>query len=258
MTGFVRLDGKVALITGIGGGIGRTAALMFAEAGAHVVGCDLDSQACSETILLAKERGLELHAMSGIDLGDADQASAWVDEAADIHGHIDILYNNASTQRFGSITELTPAEWDFTMRNELSLVFYVTRAAWPHLVARGGGVVLNVGSIAGLRGVEFTPQNAHGAAKGGVLSLNRNLAVEGGPHRIRVNAISPGLIETDNTRQFIADPSEDTRAMLARIPLGRHGQPEDIVDAALFLCSDHASWITGTNLVIDGGGSVLG
>lgn len=258
MSEFVCLEEKVALITGIGGGIGRTAALMFAAAGARVIGCDLDAGACTDTVLLAKERGLDLQAMSGVDLGDPEQAAAWVNEAAAVHDGVDILYNNASTQRFGAITELTPAEWDFTMRNELNLVFYATRAAWPHLVKRGGGAVLNVGSIAALRGVEFTPQNAHGAAKGGVISLTRNLAIEGGPHGIRVNAISPGLIETDNTRQFIADPNPATRAMLARIPLGRHGQPEDIVDAALFLCSDHAAWITGENLVIDGGGSVLG
>ncbi|MGV9711273.1 SDR family NAD(P)-dependent oxidoreductase [Gordonia sp. NPDC003424] len=254
----IRLDGKVALITGIGGGIGRSAALGFAAAGAEVIGCDLNAAAAEETVLLAKEAGLSVRAMSGVDLGDPDQAADWVDEAAGVDGGFDLLYNNASTQRFGPITELSVADWDFTMRNELDLVFYTTKAAWSHLVARGGGVVLNVGSIAALRGVEFTPQNAHGTAKGGVISLSRNLAVEGGRHGIRVNVISPGLIETDNTRQFIADPSEDTKAMLGRIPLQRHGQPDDIVDAAVFLCSDHATWITGTNLVIDGGGSILG
>jgi NAD(P)-dependent dehydrogenase (short-subunit alcohol dehydrogenase family) len=254
----VRLDGKIALITGIGRGIGRTAALLFAEAGAQVVGCDLDPEGCAQTAQLAKAAGTPIHAMAGVDLGDAAQAAAWVTEAAAVHGGIDVLYNNASTQRFGPITELTADDWDFTMRNELNLVFYVTKAAWPHLVQRGGGSVLNIGSIAGIRGVEFTPQNAHATAKGGVISLTRQLVVEGGPHGIRANVISPGIVETDNTRQFLREPAPDTEAMLRRIPLGRPGRPEDIVHAALFLSSDLAGWVTGAHLVIDGGASVLG
>lgn len=258
MTASVRLDGKITLITGIGGGMGRTAALLFAWAGAQVVGCDLDPVRCAETARLAKEAGTPIHAMGGVDLGDAAQAAAWVDEAAAVHGGIDVLYNNASTQRFGPITELTTEDWDFTMRNELNLVFYATKAAWPHLVRRGGGSILNVGSIAGIRGVEFTPQNAHGTAKGGVISLTRQLVVEGGPYGIRANVISPGLIETDNTRRFLRDPEPDTEAMLSRIPLGRHGRPEDVVRAAIFLSSNDASWITGAHLIIDGGASVLG
>ena len=258
MTSPVRLDGKVALITGIGGGMGRTAALMFCAAGARVVGCDLNAEGCEETVRQAKEAGGTITAMTGVDLGAAAGAGAWVDEATAVHGGVDILYNNASTQRFGSIEELSTDDWDFTIRNELNLVFYACKAAWPHLVRRGGGSILNGGSVAGIRGVEFMPQNAHGTAKGGVIALTNQLVVEGGRHNIRANVISPGLIETPNTRRLIDDPFPAFRKMYARIPLGRHGQPEDIVNAALFLVSDQATWITGAHLVVDGGGSVLG
>lgn len=258
MTSSIRLDHKVALITGIGTGIGRAAALMFCAAGARVVGCDMNAAGCEETARLATEAGGTLTAMSPVDLGDADAAKAWVDEAASVYGGFDVLYNNASTQRFGPISELSVADWDFTMRNELNLVFYTVKAAWPHLIARGGGSIINVGSIAGLRGVEFMPQNAHGTAKAGVISLTRQLVVEGGPHRIRANTISPGLVETANTRPLIENPFPSFKEMYARIPLGRHGQVEDVVRGALFLASDESGWVNGVNLVIDGGASVLG
>jgi meso-butanediol dehydrogenase / (S,S)-butanediol dehydrogenase / diacetyl reductase len=258
MSSCVRLDGKVALVTGIGGGMGRTAALMFCSAGARVVGCDLNAPGCEETVRLAKEAGADLTAMSGVDLGDPAAARAWVDEAADVLGGIDILYNNASTQRFAPIEELSSDDWDFTIRNELNLVFYTCKAAWPHLIRRGGGSILNIGSIAGIRGVEFMAQNAHGAAKGGVIALTRQLVAEGGRYNIRANVISPGLIETPNTRRLIDNPFPAFREMYERMPLGRHGRPEDIVNAALFLVSDQASWINGAHLVIDGGSSVLG
>lgn len=257
MTG--RLENTIALITGVGGGIGATAAGMFAAEGARVVGCDLDEISARRTEQNVRSAGGQITVMGGVDLGDADQARAWVDQAVATYGGIDVLYNNASTQRFGALDELTVEDWDFTMRNELNLVYYTVRAAWPHLKAHGGGSIINVGSIAALRGVEFMPQNAHSAAKGGVIALTLQLVVEGGPFGIRANAISPGLIETPNTAPMFADPSEKlSRVVLDRIPLGRHGQPEDIVNAAIYLASDKSAWVSGANIVIDGGGSVLG
>jgi meso-butanediol dehydrogenase/(S,S)-butanediol dehydrogenase/diacetyl reductase len=120
----------------------------------------------------------------------------------------------------------------------LDLVYYTARAARPHLTARGGGAILNVGSIAAIRGVEFMAQNAHSTAKGGVIALTLQLVVEGGPHGIRANVISPGLIETPNTGPMLADPPERLKnVVLDRIPLGRPGRPADIVNAAVFLCS---------------------
>ena len=254
-----RLAGKIALITGVAGGMGVTAARMFAAEGARVVGCDLDKDGAARTQELVRAEGGEITVMGGVDLGDAAAAREWVDTAVATYDGIDVLYNNASTQRFGAIDELTVEEWDFTMRNELSLVYYTVRAAWPHLKAYGGGSIVNVGSIAALRGVEFMPQNAHASAKAGVIALTQQLVVEGGPHGIRANVISPGMTETPNTAPLLADPSERfRRVVLDRIPLGRHGRPEDVVNTAIFLASDESSWISGTNIVVDGGGSVLG
>jgi NAD(P)-dependent dehydrogenase (short-subunit alcohol dehydrogenase family) len=253
------LEGKIALITGVGVGIGAAAARMFCAEGARVVGCDLSEEGARATEKAVRDVGGEISVMGGVDLGDAAQARSWVDAAVAIYGGIDVLYNNASGQRFAGIEEMSISDWDFTMRNELNLVFYTVKAAWPHLKQHGGGSIINVGSIAALRGVEFMPQNAHATAKGGVIALTLQLVVEGGPHGIRANVISPGLTETPNTAPLLADPPERVRrVVLDRIPLGRHGQPEDVVNAAIFLASDESAWISGTNIVIDGGGSVLG
>ena len=257
MTG--RLAGKIALITGVGGGMGVAAASMFAAEGARVVGCDLAAEGAAATQSAVRAQGGEITCMGGVDLGDADAARAWVDDAVATYDGVDVLYNNASAQRFGAVDELSVEDWDFTMRNELSLVYYTVRAAWPHLKAHGGGAIINVGSIAALRGVEFMPQNAHSTAKGGVLALTLQLVVEGGPHGIRANAISPGLVETPNTAPMLADPSERMRSVvLDRIPLGRHGQAADVVNAAIFLASDESAWVSGANIVVDGGSSILG
>ncbi len=252
-----RLAGKVALITGIGGGMGRTAALTFAREGARVVGCDLFEPGAAETVAMVRDAGGEIENFAPVNLADPAEAAAWVEAAIAVHGGADILYNNASTPRFGAIEELTIDDWNFVMDNELNLVFYTTKAIWPHFQQRGG-VVLNVGSIAGLRGVEFMNQNAHGTAKAGVLSLTRQLAVEGGRYGIRAVAVSPGFIVTPATEWLVESGPQPFKDNIARIPLGRVGRPEDVVNAALFLASDEASWITGANLVVDGGGSTLG
>jgi meso-butanediol dehydrogenase/(S,S)-butanediol dehydrogenase/diacetyl reductase len=255
MTG--RLEGKIALITGIGGGMGRAAALRFAAEGARVVGCDLVAEGADETVHLVREAGGLIESFAPVDLADAVATAAWVEAAAAVHGGIDILYNNASTPRFGSVEDLPVEDWDFVMANELSIVFYACQAAWPELKKKGG-VILNVASIAGTRGVEFMPQNAHGAAKAGVINLTQQLAVEGAPHGIRVVSVSPGFTVTPSTEWLVDSGPEPFQQMLKRIPLGRPGRPDDIVNAALFLVSDEADWITGVNLVVDGGGTVLG
>ncbi len=253
-----RLAGKTALITGIGGGMGRAAALRFAAEGANIVGCDLFPEGAEETVRLVREAGGKIENVAPVQLTDPADAAAWVDRAVEVFGGADILYNNASTPKFGPIHELSTDDWDFVINNELNLVYYTTKAIWPHFMQRKGGVVLNVGSIAGTRGVEFMPQNAHGTAKAGVINLTQQLAVEGGPHGIRVVCVSPGFTVTPSTAWLVDSGPEPFRKNIARIPLGRVGQPDDIVNAALFLVSDEASWITGINLVVDGGGSVLG
>ena len=252
-----RLSGKVAFITGIGGGMGRAAAVRFAAEGARVVGCDLFEDGAAETVRLVREAGGEIESFSPVDLADAEASAHWIDQALAVFGGADILYNNASSPRFGAIDELSVEDWRYTIDNELNLVFYTTRAIWPHF-KQHGGVVLNVGSIAGTRGVEFMAQNAHGTAKGGVISLTQQLAAEGGRYGIRAVSVSPGFTVTPSTAWLVESGPQEFLDNIARIPLGRVGQPDDIVNAALFLASDEASWITGVNLVVDGGQTVLG
>ena len=253
-----RLDGKRALITGTGGGIGRAAALLCAKEGAHVVGCDLRPETSAETVALVRAGGGRMDAVAPVDLATEQGAQRWVATAAELAGGIDILVNNASAIRFGPIDELSFADWSFTIRNELDIVFLVTRAAWPHLVAGGGGSIVNVASITASRGAFFMPQNAHGAAKGGVLALTYQLVTEGGPHGIRVNAVSPAMTQTPQTTPLLTDPAGPGKSIAARVPLGRWGQPEDVAHAILFLCSDESSHVSGANIPVDGGAAVVG
>jgi len=253
-----RLDSKRALVSGTGGGIGRATALLLAREGAHVVGCDLNEETSAETVRLARAAGGRMDAVAPADLASEEGARSWVEAAAGLAGGIDILVNNASAIRFGPVDQLSYADWSFTIRNELDIVFLVTRAAWPHLIAAGGGSVVNVASITASRGAFFMPQNAHGAAKGGVLALTYQLVVEGGPHGIRVNAVSPAMTETPQTAPMLRDPDGPAASIAARVPLGRWGQPEDVAHAILFLCSDEAAHVSGANIPVDGGAAVVG
>jgi len=245
-----RLEGRVALISGTGGGQGRAAALRFAADGAIVVGCDVSGAADTETVRLVTEAGGVMTTMV-CDLGDPAEAQAWVDRAVSDHGRIDVVYNNASAAKFGSISDLSIEDWRFTIRNELDLVFLTTKFAWPHLAKRGGAIV-NVASTAGWQGSRGNGTVAHNATKGGVIAMTRQMALEGAPLGIRANSISPGYIITPGTRAFAENPA--VRAQLTNsIPLGRPGEPEDVVGMAAFLASDEAAFITGTDIIIDGG-----
>jgi NAD(P)-dependent dehydrogenase (short-subunit alcohol dehydrogenase family) len=244
------LQGKVALITGTGGGQGRAAAVRFASAGARIVGCDVKVEGNRETAALVRAKGGSIVTMEPVDLGDPEQARKWIEAAAAAHGRIDILYNNASAARFAPIEAFPIEDWQFTIRNELDLVFYATRFAWPHL-QRQGGVIINTASTAGIAG--SGPGGAgHAATKGAVIALTKQLAMEGAPHGIRVVCISPGVVETPGTAQIIADPKL-RNALVSRNLIKRVGQPEDVAGVALFLASEDAAYITGANIVVDGG-----
>jgi meso-butanediol dehydrogenase/(S,S)-butanediol dehydrogenase/diacetyl reductase len=253
-----RLDGKRALISGTGGGIGRATALLCAREGAHVVGCDLNPETAAETVELARAGGGRMDAVAPVDLATEEGAGRWVRDAVALAGGVDILVNNASAIRFGPIDTLSFADWSFTIRHELDIVFLVTRAAWPHLLAAGGGSIVNVASITATRGAFFMPQNAHGAAKGGVLALTYQLVVEGGPHGIRVNAVSPAMTETPHTAPMLSDPAGPAASIAARTPLGRWAQPQDVAHAILFLACDESSHVSGANIPVDGGAAVVG
>jgi len=253
-----RLDGKRVFVSGTGGGIGRATALLCAREGAHIVGADLDPVTSAQTVDLVRAAGGRMDAIAPVDLATEAGARSWVRRAVALAGGVDVLVNNASAIRFGAIGELSFKDWSFTIRHELDIVFLSTRAAWPHLVAAGGGSIVNVASISASRGAFFMPQNAHGAAKGGVLALTYQLVVEGGPHRIRVNAVSPAMTETPHTGPLLADPDGPADAIRARVPMGRWGQPEDVAHAILFLASDESAHVSGANIPVDGGAAVVG
>lgn len=252
------LDGTVVLVSGTARGIGRAVALELAAQGAKVFGCDLDVAGSEETVRLVREAGGVMAALAPVDLSTQEGADAWVAAALDAFDDIVVLFNNASALRHGPIESIPLEDWYFTIQNELHLVFHCTRAVWPHLVARGGGGIINVGSIAGMRGVEFAPMAPHGAAKGGVLAFTLHTCAAGAGLNIRANAISPGMIRTPETAQFTDDPDGPVPGLLARTPSRRVGRPEDIAKLVAFLASDDSSYINGATIVIDGGVSAMG
>jgi meso-butanediol dehydrogenase / (S,S)-butanediol dehydrogenase / diacetyl reductase len=251
-----RLDGKVALISGTGRGMGRAAALVFSGQGAKVVGCDLDVASAEETVALVRANGGEMVSLAPVDLSTQPGADAWVAEAIRVFGRVDVLYNNASALRHGRIADLPIDDWYFTIQNELHLVFHCTRAAWPHLIA-AKGCILNVASVAATRGVEFVPMGPHGAAKGGVLALSAHLVAEGAGKGVRTNVISPGMIRTPETAQFLDDPESPLQQVIAATPARRAGEAREVARLAAFLCSDDAAYINGANIAIDGGKTIM-
>ncbi|MER7485828.1 SDR family oxidoreductase [Streptomyces sp. NPDC126497] len=181
---------------------------------------------------------------------------SWVAEAVDAFGGVDIVYANAGAVRFGAIGSQPYEDFVFTVRAELDSVWLTVKAAWPHLV-RSRGCVLTVGSTAGLTGSLAAPRTAHSASKGTVIALTRQLAAEGAPYGVRANCVSPGMIDTDGSRANLLADDRPMCAVGRHIPLGRVGLPDDVVNAAVFLTSDEAAYITGANLVVDGGWSTV-
>jgi meso-butanediol dehydrogenase / (S,S)-butanediol dehydrogenase / diacetyl reductase len=252
-----RLEGKVALITGTSGGQGRAAAILFAKEGATVVGCGMNEEGNAETAKTIADAGFKMDTAK-VDITDSEQCKAWIDKAAQTYGGVDIVYNNAARERFAPFAQMSAEDWHFTIRNELDAVFLPSRHAWSHLIARGGGVILNIASVSGMRGSEYIGSAAHAAGKSGVIGFTRQLALEGAPHNIRAISISPGPINTPVTlKQLDADPNFRTTYEGWTL-LNRVGEPEDIAYAALYLVSDEASFVTGINLPVDGGWSAKG
>jgi NAD(P)-dependent dehydrogenase (short-subunit alcohol dehydrogenase family) len=251
-----RLAGKVALVTGAGAGIGRGCALLFAREGAKVFGCDIDTDRALATVAAARAAGFEMDSAHPVDLTQPADVQRCVDMVLQRYGRIDVLVNAAAINpQFAPVAQMSYEKiWVPTMIGETDIVFLMCKAVWPHLLT-GGGAIVNFASIAALRGSEFAGMLAHSAGKGAVLAMTRQLAVEGGPHGIRANSISPGLVATLATASQGLTEGERRDSIAANIPLRRIGEPEDIAYCALYLASDEASWVTGTNISVDGGES---
>jgi NAD(P)-dependent dehydrogenase (short-subunit alcohol dehydrogenase family) len=247
------LDGKVVLITGTAGGQGRVASLIFAREGAKVVGCDIQTDANNETVELVRRDGGEMTGVAPADLTDPEQARQVVEDAVAAYGGLDVVYNNAAMPRFGPMPDFSVEDWRATMAGELDITFYVSKFAWPHLVRRGGGVIINVASMAGMIGGEVPPMVAHSAANAGVIGMTRQLALEGARHGIRAVAISPGPTLTPASDRDLGDNQAARDAITSKTLLRRFARPEEVVEVAAFLASDRASYITGANYPVDGG-----
>ena len=246
-----RLEGKVCVITGTGGSMGRATALTFAREGASVVGCDVIVEPAVETVEMVHAAGGQMVSLQPCRLNDPTDCARLVELAVSEFGRIDVLYNLAARSHFSPLESFTDEEWDAARRDEVDLVFYLTRAAWPHLkVSRG--VVVNMASLNGSLSFKLLPSLAHTTNKAAIIGMTRQLALEGSEHGIRVNSISPGFIETNSTRGELEN-DEFGHRMRDRTLLGRYGQAEDIANAGLYLASDESSYVTGIDLVVDGG-----
>jgi NAD(P)-dependent dehydrogenase (short-subunit alcohol dehydrogenase family) len=248
-----RLAGKIAVVTGIGAGIGRAVALMFAQQGATVIGCDIDAASAQATVDAALAQGLALSSLHPLDLTKPAEVQGLFDTAARIHGGIDILVNAAAFGEFKWLEELDyERDWRRTLVGEIDVVFLACQSAWPHLKARGGSVI-NFASANARMALALSPALAHCAGKGAVLAMSRQLAMEGGPFGIRVNTISPALVESAATRYPLDNIAGFQDQVLSKFMVKRLGQPEDIGWLAIYLASDESSWVTAADFNIDAG-----
>ena len=248
----MRLEGKVALITGGGGGIGRQTALAFAAEGARILATDVNSEAGAETVSLVEEAGGEAFYQDA-DVSKAADCEAMVQAAEDQFGRLDILFNNAGIMHpeDGDAVATEEEIWDLTMNINLKGVFFGCKYGIPAILRAGGGSVINTASFVAVLGAA-TPQLAYTASKGGVLAMTRELAVIHAREGVRGNARCPGPRKTKMLMDFL-DNEEKKQRRLVHVPMGRFGEAKEMAQAALYLASEESSYVTGTTFMVDGG-----
>ncbi|MCP4626171.1 MAG: SDR family oxidoreductase [bacterium] len=252
----MRLENKVALITGAGMGQGRAACLIFAREGAKIVALDIDEAAGNKTVKLVKEQGGEA-VYCNCDIADEKQVEKAVVDGVNAFGQLNILYNNAGVlwrDKDFEVTRTTEESWDRVMNINLKGAVWVCKYGVPELIKAGGGSIVNIASVSALLGFT-TAQDAYTCSKGALVSLTRSLAIVYAKHKIRANTIHPGAVDTPMQKEW----DDATRKAIAEwVPLGRVGKPEDIANCALFLASDESAYVTGAEIVVDGGIMVKG
>jgi len=249
----VRLEGKVAVVTGAGLGIGRATAVLFAKEGARVAVLDLDDNSGEETVQFIKGSGGEARFFRA-DVSYAADVEDAIDQVEKVFGRIDILVNNAGIYKKGDLFSTSLEDWNKLLATNLTGVFLCSKYCAEKMARQGGGVIVNVASEAGLVGIKG--QIAYNVSKGGVIALTRSAAVDLAPMNIRVNCVCPGTTETPLVAKAIradADPEAARRALESCRPANRLGRPEEIAQAILFLASDEVAYATGSVLSIDGG-----
>ena len=249
----MKLAGKVALLTGAGSGIGRATAVRFAQEGARVVVVDWNPTSGRATARLIEDGGGAAIFVEA-DVSQAADAQRMVETAVASFGRLDILFNNAAVQVFGTLPDTPETDWHKVMDVNLKGVYLGCKYAIPQMIAQGGGVIVNTSSILGLVGDPVLP--AYGATKGGILAMTRAMAQAHGRQNIRVNSICPGDVATPLVLEYFEqqpDPAAERRRVEAEYALGRIAQPEEVANVALFLASDESSFVTGTYIIVDGG-----
>lgn len=246
------MQGKVAFVTGAGTGIGAATALRLAQEGATVVICGRRLAPLDEVVAQIKAAGGKAEAVQA-DVSDEAGFTAAIEAAAQRHGQLDVLVNNAMAYSWGSIEDTSTADWHSNFSTSVDGTFWGTRAAMKLMKARGGSII-NLSSICGLLGT--AQMSGYSAAKAAIINFSRAAAAEGAAQGIRVNVVVPAVVETPATAFMLSDKaSRQTTEKL--IPMGRVGQPEEVANAILFLASDEASYITGAALPVDGGRSAV-